>query len=226
MTGIQRALAGDLDRDGDNDLTDFVNFKTDYDAANGAGAFNAMLANVPEPSTMALLLLAGSGVAFARQRRKCHHFLVIALCVLAGSSLDDQVSAAPVDLTTFVAENFPPAASFPVPAWSITSSTASLNNNADATVLLTPTNAINKRIRGTLTPGTDDDVVGFVLGFEPGDSAIGATGEYILIDWKGANQNFNFGDPAGSARLSQPHRRRRHASGPGHLAGHRQCQRR
>ena len=111
--------------------------------------------------------------------------------------MDDQLSAAPVDLTTFVAETFPPAATFPVPAWSITSSTASLNNNADATVLLTPTNANNKRIRGTLTPGTDDDVVGFVLGFEPGDSAIGATGEYILIDWKGANQNFNFGDPAG-----------------------------
>ena len=32
--------------------------KTDYDAANGAGAFNAMLANVPEPSTIAILLLA------------------------------------------------------------------------------------------------------------------------------------------------------------------------
>ncbi|HEY3393385.1 MAG TPA: hypothetical protein VGK58_11810, partial [Lacipirellulaceae bacterium] len=50
MTGIQRALAGDLDLDGDNDVNDFVLFKTDFDAVNGAGAFNAMLANVPEPS--------------------------------------------------------------------------------------------------------------------------------------------------------------------------------
>ncbi len=157
-----------------------------------------MLANVPEPSTITILLAASIGVAFARRRGKCNRLLVIALCVLASSGLGGRLSAAPVDLTTFVAENFPPAATFPVPAWSITTSTASLNNNGDATVLLTPTNAVNKRIRGTLTPGTDDDVVGFVLGFEPGDSAIGATGEYILIDWKGANQNFNFNDPAGT----------------------------
>jgi hypothetical protein len=65
-------------------------------------------------------------------------------------------------------------------------------------VLYSPANAINKRITGTLTPGTDDDVVGFVLGFEPGDSAIGSSADYILIDWKGANQNFNFNDLAGS----------------------------
>ncbi len=109
----------------------------------------------------------------------------------------------PVDLTTFGIEAYPPSATFPVPMWTITPSTASLNNNSDATVLYTPTNAINKKITGTLTPGTDDDVVGFVLGFEPGDSVIGSSADYILIDWKGANQNFNFNDPAGTTPAFQ-----------------------
>jgi hypothetical protein len=198
MTGIQRALAGDLDRDGDVDVTDFANFKTDFDAANGAGAFNSMLANVPEPSTIAILLVAGIGAAFARQRRKCHCFLIIALSVLASTGPGERLDAAPVDLTTYDFEAFPPSASFPAPIWDVTPTMASLGNNSDATVLYSPANVINKRITGTLTPGTDDDVVGFVLGFEPGDSVIGSSADYILIDWKGANQNFNFGDPAGT----------------------------
>jgi hypothetical protein len=198
MSGIQRALAGDLDRDGDVDVTDFVSFKTDYDAANGAGAFNAMVARVPEPSTIAILLATGIAAAFARQRRKYHLLSVIALCVLASSGLGDRLSASPVDLTTYDFEAFPPAATFPAPVWDVTPTMASLGNNSDATVLYSPANVINKKITGTLTPGSDDDVVGFVLGFEPGDSAIGSSADYILIDWKGANQNFNFGDPAGT----------------------------
>jgi hypothetical protein len=197
LTGVQRALAGDLDRDGDNDVTDFANFKADYDAANGAGAFNAMLANVPEPATVAMLFAAGFGLVFGRWRGRSARFFVIA-SVLSISMATHQATAAPVDLTTFSFEAFPRANTFPDPMWSIAPTTASLNNNSDATVLYSPANAINKRITGTLTPGTDDDVVGFVLGFEPGDSAIGSSADYILIDWKGANQNFNFNDLAGS----------------------------
>ena len=49
LTVVGKALAGDLDGDGDNDVNDFALFKGDYDLANGAGAFSAMLAGVPEP---------------------------------------------------------------------------------------------------------------------------------------------------------------------------------
>jgi hypothetical protein len=59
---------GDLNADKLNDHADFIAFKTAYDAANGAGAFVAMLATVPEPST-ALLVLAAGTFALCRIRK-------------------------------------------------------------------------------------------------------------------------------------------------------------
>lgn len=55
---------GDMDGDFDNDIADFVRFKTLFDEANGEGAFTALLA-VPEPPTitsliMGLVLLLGT----------------------------------------------------------------------------------------------------------------------------------------------------------------------
>lgn len=54
MTGMSPTQAyqmGDLNRDGRSDLADFFAFEQDYDAANGEGAFAAMLQSVPEPSS-------------------------------------------------------------------------------------------------------------------------------------------------------------------------------
>lgn len=48
---------GDLTSDRANDHEDFVAFKTLFDAVNGVGAFVAMASGVPEPSSIALLLL-------------------------------------------------------------------------------------------------------------------------------------------------------------------------
>jgi hypothetical protein len=69
LTGLGSAEAygrGDLDADGDNDHADFLLFKRDYNAANGAGAFESHLLRVPERSTLGLavgfaacLLIAG-----------------------------------------------------------------------------------------------------------------------------------------------------------------------
>jgi hypothetical protein len=50
---------GDLNGDKLSDHADFVEFKTLFDAANGAGAFADMLASVPEPSSVLLLSAAG-----------------------------------------------------------------------------------------------------------------------------------------------------------------------
>jgi hypothetical protein len=63
---------GDLDFDGDNDFLDFRIFKTDFDAANGLGAFTAMV-SVPEPSAIALASMVCFAGLFARQgsRSKC-----------------------------------------------------------------------------------------------------------------------------------------------------------
>jgi hypothetical protein len=59
---------GDMNRDRMNNHPDFVAFKTAYDAANGAGAFVAMLASIPEPCSSILVLAAGL-LAIPRLRR-------------------------------------------------------------------------------------------------------------------------------------------------------------
>jgi HpiC1 cyclase/Cellulase (glycosyl hydrolase family 5) len=53
----QKFLHGDLDRDGDNDFDDFRIFKSDFIAANGETAFEALLVT-PEPASIVLALLA------------------------------------------------------------------------------------------------------------------------------------------------------------------------
>ncbi len=63
LTPAARFLAGDLD--GDNDYRDFLIFKSDYIAANGAEAFAAML-RVPEPGAFVMALVA---VAASLRRR-------------------------------------------------------------------------------------------------------------------------------------------------------------
>jgi hypothetical protein len=194
LSAVGRALAGDLDGDGDNDVNDFSLFKTDFDAANGAGAFQAMLAGVPEPSAILLLVLGGLGTMLIRGRwTSARRLLAVVVSVSAAVGLAGSASAVPVDFTTYTLEHFTPA-TFPVPVWTVTPSSATINPNGDANVLFSPDSALNKRFLGRLNAGADDDIVGFVLGFEPGDSLIGSSADYLLIDWKGVDQNFNFED--------------------------------
>lgn len=61
---------GDLNNDGENNIFDFGIFETAFDDANGLGSFQAMLAGVPEPSTLALLGLGAISVLGRRQRGK------------------------------------------------------------------------------------------------------------------------------------------------------------
>jgi hypothetical protein len=71
FTGRSAAEAyrmGDISGDFQNNHTDFVIFKTLYDAANGAGAFVAMVAAVPEPASVVLVLAAGLFVVPVRRR--------------------------------------------------------------------------------------------------------------------------------------------------------------
>ena len=69
MTLLQRYARGDLNNDGRNDRFDFAQFKTLFDAANGAGAFNAMVASVPEPTSLAIFTI-GLGCFALRVRKR------------------------------------------------------------------------------------------------------------------------------------------------------------
>jgi len=60
---------GDLDGDLDNDIADFVAFKTLYEAANGVGSFTAIGLAVPEPTSGLLLLTALAFLPGMRPRR-------------------------------------------------------------------------------------------------------------------------------------------------------------
>jgi hypothetical protein len=70
LSGAERYARGDLDNDGDNDFTDFRQFKTDFDAANGLGAFQAMLAHVPEPAAAPFALMGFVATLFASRFRR------------------------------------------------------------------------------------------------------------------------------------------------------------
>ncbi len=58
---------GDLNGDGVSDYDDFQVFKSDYNAANGLGAFEAMLSRVPEPTSLLMIL----GFASCTIGRRC-----------------------------------------------------------------------------------------------------------------------------------------------------------
>jgi hypothetical protein len=74
LAGMSRAEAyqsGDLDGDGFNSISDFVLFEALYDAENGAGSFDAMIArlSVPEPASV-MVLSAAALFWIPRRRRK------------------------------------------------------------------------------------------------------------------------------------------------------------
>jgi hypothetical protein len=67
LTRMQAFAKGDLDGDFDHDLADFLVFRVAYNNAHGAGAFAALVGEVPEPATSAILLCAVMCFSFARR---------------------------------------------------------------------------------------------------------------------------------------------------------------
>lgn len=69
LTPLAAYRKGDLNGDFSNTLQDFDLFADAYDLANGTGAFTAMVASVPEPSAL-ILVLSGLAACVAGRRRK------------------------------------------------------------------------------------------------------------------------------------------------------------
>jgi hypothetical protein len=69
LTRQQAYFFGDLTADLKIDHDDFVAFKSLYETAHGTGSFAQMLASVPEPSTLSMLLICGLAIGRGTRRR-------------------------------------------------------------------------------------------------------------------------------------------------------------
>jgi len=124
-----------------------------------------------------------------------------AFCIFAGSA-----TAASVDLSSWTAESYSSVSGFPAGSWSVASGGGSVyqSQNGQPTFFYSDFNSFGTSVTGKISvSGSDDDFIGFALGFRPGDSANTAA-DYLLIDWKRGTQTFDFGTPSSSGGGSAP----------------------
>jgi hypothetical protein len=103
----------------------------------------------------------------------------------------DPAPTSPVDLNTWTQ-------AFPLPAgdWAVAGGGGSVfqSINGLVTVYYSDIPVLGQKLEGKIKVETtgDDDLVGFVLGFEPGDDT-NPNADYLLVDWKQGTQSVNFG---------------------------------
>ena len=98
----QRYRLGDLTGDGAHTLDDVLQFRLDYDAANGLGAFAAMTSGVPEPAGLLLFACSALGVIAIRRSRLTGSRPLLAACaLLAVVSITSEAHA-----TTLLSQSF------------------------------------------------------------------------------------------------------------------------
>jgi hypothetical protein len=99
-----------------------------------------------------------------------------------------------------------------LPVWNISDDNKSVTENTNCqpslfySDFLTMNTRIHVKIKPLSKPGDDDDYIGFVLGFQPGDTK-NKQADYLLIDWKNSipgeslNKDFNSPGSGGSAKV-------------------------
>jgi hypothetical protein len=81
VSKVEAFRKGDTNGDMAINFTDFLAFRTAYNAAHGAGAFNQLLAQVPEPSSIALVAMLGALFAGFRRRCRTPHAFALVICL-------------------------------------------------------------------------------------------------------------------------------------------------
>jgi hypothetical protein len=111
----------------------------------------------------------------------------LALCILLGATTAASAAPIPIDLNTW--EERGPAANG---NWIVAADGSSVLQtiNGNPTFFVGPTSQINTTIRGSIEVQTtsDDDYIGFVLGFN-GPASTGNDMNFVLFDWKQVNQS-------------------------------------
>jgi len=127
-------------------------------------------------------------------------YMAMALVAAPGLLLSAPVVAAPVDLNDWTAASYPAVSGFGAGVWTVAADGSSVTQsvNGQPTLFFGDFNAFGTKVSGTIrvvSSGGDNDYIGFVLGFLPGDTGSSAA-DYLLIDWKQGTQSFNFGTPS------------------------------
>lgn len=117
-----------------------------------------------------------------------------ALMAAAAIAAATPAIAAPTDLTGWTREGTGGTWTQAADHNSVTQSV-----NGTPTVYYSDFNALGRSLSGTITVNTssDDDFIGFVIGFDPGE--LSGPSDFLLIDWKQIDQNYNGFAPAGLA---------------------------
>lgn len=91
----ERHNLGDLNDDSVYSVQDFLEFKRQFEVKFGSGSFQAMLDAqvVPEPASLALLLVAGVGAIFVRRRGVSAHRITAMLALLLATSVSQRAEA-------------------------------------------------------------------------------------------------------------------------------------
>jgi hypothetical protein len=117
------------------------------------------------------------------------NLLAAAVIVISGQAWADSVT--PIDLRTWAKQG--PAGNG---NWVVASDGSYVTQtiNGDPTFFVSPGDYLNTTIRGTFSVNTtsDDDYIGFVFGYTSPQATSGAGAnihDYILFDWKQANQD-------------------------------------
>ncbi len=103
-----------------------------------------------------------------------------------------------IDLNAWTDESYAAVSGFGAGVWTVAidGSTVTQSVNGQPTLFYSDFNVFNTEVEGKIVSGGgDDDYIGFVLGFQPGDTT-DPTADYLLVDWKAGTQTFDFGDPS------------------------------
>lgn len=106
------------------------------------------------------------------------------------------VQAAPVDLNDWTAESYASVSGFSPGVWTPAADGSSVlqSVNGQPTLYYSDFSAFGTEVSGKIrvnSGGGDDDFIGFVIGFQSGDTT-NASADYLLIDWKARSQSWNF----------------------------------
>jgi len=125
----------------------------------------------------------------------------LAIAAITSALLVSGAHAAAVDLGLWSDESYPAVSGFGAGVWTVSGDGLSVNQsvNGQPTLFVSDFVVAGLAIEGMVTVNSadDDDLIGFALGFIPGDADPGNnTADYLLVDWKQGTQGFNFGSPS------------------------------